>query len=793
MAPRAKTVLFFFAFAVVFASGQYVLDDSVGLGRKFDGIGGLSAGASSRLLSNYPQEQLGQILDYLFKPNFGAALQILKVEIGGDAQSTDGTESSHMHSRDEENYQTGYEWMLMVEAKKRNPNIKLYGLSWGFPAWVGNGSGSPYKFPNQTAEYVVKWVLGAKKYYNLDIDYVGIWNERSYDSTYIKVLRHLLDENGLQHTRIVAHDGGWDIAGDILKDPDLANAVDIIGAHYPGTTSSSDAAMTGKQLWASEDYSTYNDLTGGGCWARLLNQNYINGNMTSTITWNLIASYYSGLPFYRDGLMTAAHPWTGHYDVESPIWGSAHTTQFTQLGWSYLKHGYGVGHLEKGGSYVTLISPDKKDCTIVIETMSHDHSVCVRPRLPPYSVANQTANFELKGSLANIKILHMWRTHHDFTGNGTNYFEQTSDIEVARGKFTISLDVDSIWTLSTTTGQKKGNYSNVPNPAPFPVPYHDDFDSYAEYSEAANFADQSGVFEIYDTKSSHGKVMRQVVLERPITWCNDANQPISLLGDQSWQDVNVSVEGMVEKNTSVFVAARVHTGGCGIAGTDGFFLWLSSDGPFTITSDLAGKKVLSKGDGHGKAGQWFTLFIHVLKQTAIAMINGEIVYQTDSFTGSSSGWAAIGTSSFDYAQFDNFYVNSSALPCLSQPSAGQSVVMSARSTIKMWQMNADGTIQLVNTSFCLDVSGKTSAGGLNVVIEKCQSGSSTQTYLYEKARMLLKLKQSNNCLEIMNMDTSEGAEVELWPCNGANQQWLIPSGPGLINIQLDNTYLAVCH
>ena len=40
----------------------------------------------------------------------------------------------------------------------------------------------------------------------------------------------------------------------------------------------------------------------------------------------------------------------------------------------------------------------------------------------------------------------------------------------------------------------------------------------------------------------------------------------------------------------------------------------------------------------------------------------------------------------------------------------------------MWQMNADGTIQLVNTSFCLDVSGKTSAGGLNVVIEKCQSG-----------------------------------------------------------------------
>eukprot|EP01052_Picozoa_sp_SAG31_P021203 SAG31_NODE_1627_length_7705_cov_5.310939_8_plen_48_part_00 len=28
----------------------------------------------------------------------------------------------------------------MKEAKKRNPAIKLYALSWGAPGWVGNGS-----------------------------------------------------------------------------------------------------------------------------------------------------------------------------------------------------------------------------------------------------------------------------------------------------------------------------------------------------------------------------------------------------------------------------------------------------------------------------------------------------------------------------------------------------------------------------------------------------------------------------------------------------------------------------
>jgi galactosylceramidase len=64
-----------------------------------------------------------------------------------------------MHSEDDLDFERGYEWWLMVEAKKRNPDILLYGLSWAFPGWVGGGSTSPFAHPNLTATYVRVCVL----------------------------------------------------------------------------------------------------------------------------------------------------------------------------------------------------------------------------------------------------------------------------------------------------------------------------------------------------------------------------------------------------------------------------------------------------------------------------------------------------------------------------------------------------------------------------------------------------------------------------------------------------------
>src|SRR3954453_19875231 len=110
-------------------------------GRTFDGVGAISGGGgNSRLLIDYPEPQRGQILDYLFKPGYGAAMQILKVEVGGDTNSTSGSEPSHEHTRGDLNCNRGYEWWIMEQAKARNPAIKLAALPWGAPGWIGNGT-----------------------------------------------------------------------------------------------------------------------------------------------------------------------------------------------------------------------------------------------------------------------------------------------------------------------------------------------------------------------------------------------------------------------------------------------------------------------------------------------------------------------------------------------------------------------------------------------------------------------------------------------------------------------------
>uniref|UniRef100_A0A8C8CAQ8 Galactocerebrosidase n=1 Tax=Oncorhynchus tshawytscha TaxID=74940 RepID=A0A8C8CAQ8_ONCTS len=459
-------------------------------------------------------------------------------------------------------------------------------LPWAFPGWVGQGKNWPYDLPDITASYVVSWILGTKQYHDLDIDYVGIWNEKNFDSKYIKLRRHTLDKGGLEKVRIIASDNLWQpITYSVLVDGELAEALDVIGAHYPGTTSVMEARKTQKKLWSSEDYSTFNDEVGGGCWACILNQNYVNGLMTATISWNLVASYYEDLPFGRDGLMSAEEPWTVNYVVESPIWTTAHTTQFRQPGWTYLQT---VGHLANGGSYVTL-TDSKENLTVVIETMTHDHSVCVRPPLLPFNVTPQNVTFQLNGSFVSIVTV-------------------IACLLMIKRLLCLSKRVSFIGLDQGITGmavEEKGD------------------------------------------PGRHVFTLRQVVTQMPVTWAADAEQTISVIGDYTWQNLTVSCDVFMDtvKTGGVFIAARVDKGGGSVR-----------NGSHKVTNDLVGETVLVEGHSGTRAYGWHTLSLTVEGECATGLLNVYHLWKNTVVLGPKNGWAAIGTHSFELAQFDNFAV-----------------------------------------------------------------------------------------------------------------------------------------
>ena len=83
-------------------------------------------------------------------------------------QSTDGTEPSHSHFRGDLSCTRGYEIELLHAAKARNPDILIYGLSWGAPGYVNNGT----FFGPEMVDYQVQWVQCMKNE-GIAVDYLG--------------------------------------------------------------------------------------------------------------------------------------------------------------------------------------------------------------------------------------------------------------------------------------------------------------------------------------------------------------------------------------------------------------------------------------------------------------------------------------------------------------------------------------------------------------------------------------------------------------------------------------------
>jgi hypothetical protein len=626
-----------------------VFIDGNSKGRVFDGIGGVSAGASSRLLIDYPEPQRSQILDYLFKPGYGAALQHLKVEIGADVNSTDGSEPSHMRSPGDHNPARGYEWWLMCEAHKRNPSIVIEILPWGAPGWVGKDT----LYTAKMAEYVVDFINTAKNEYSIDIAYTGVWNEKEFNMSYVKELHRQLLANHLT-TRIICCDeypgegaGQWSIADDILKDPELAEAIQVIGVHYPlvdGKITTTDAARkTGKPLWSSEDQPNSGGgpivsrdwPIGGRILAHLFNQNYVQGSLTSTDIWSPVTSYYDNLAAPHSGLMYANTPWSGHYDVQSTVWVTAHTTQFAQPGWQYLDNA--SGYLPGKGSYVTLRSTDQRNWSMIVETIG--------ARSP------QSVSFKIKGALAATQV-HVWET------NSTHIFEHLANLEPVNGNFEYKFEPESLYTLTTTTGQGKG-IAEPPAAEAFSLPYSDDFETTPLEQTPKYLSDQDGAFEVRSCDGRPGHCLEQVISIKPIAW-GPLPDPFTLTGDAGSSDYTVSTDVRFLTSSPAVVMGRIDSADVFQDGNarwpSGYILRIKPEGNWDLFSAEFRKPVVTLATGSVKLDrhQWHHLELRFKGVEIEASLDGIVITSIVSLAHS-HGMFAIGTE-WDHIQFDNLRV-----------------------------------------------------------------------------------------------------------------------------------------
>jgi hypothetical protein len=755
--------------------------NGTGAGRTFDGVGAISGGGgNSRLLIDYPEPQRSQVLDYLFSPNYGAAMQILKVEIGGDTNSTSGAEPSHKHTATDLDCNRGYEWWLMEQAKVRNPNIKLAALSWGAPGWIGNGN----FWSTDMVNYLVAWLTCAKNSHGLTIDYLGGWNERGYNKGWYESLNTALDANGFANVKIVADDTSFTPADEVVSDPAFAAAVDVLGSHYvcgyrgsqSNCPSSTNAINSGKAIWASENGSDdYN--AGAVALARGINRDYIDGKMTAYINWPVVAALYPNLPYPSMGVAVAAQPWSGAYSIGKNAWVMAHTTQFTAPGWRYLDGASGyLGGNRVNGSYVTLRAPSANTWSTVIETMD--------------ATASQTFTATVAGGLSTGQV-HVWATRVGAT-NSSEYFVHSTDVTPSAGTFTVTLQPGYVYTLSTTTGQAKGTATS-PASAPLALPYSDGYDSYTLGREARLLSDQQGAFEVATCGGGRaGRCVRQMSPRAPITW-DTLSDPYALIGDTTWSNYKVSIDALLEQAGYVEVIGRAtwqHA--FGPAGLDAYYLRVSNTGAWSLLRNDVNNAVTTIRSGTAAApgtGTWHNLALTFSGSTITAQLDTTTLATVTDATWS-VGQVGFGTSQGETAQFDNLSVTAVAGPpppvsgaligiqsgrCLDVPNASQtngvqvSIWDCNGGANQNWAQASDGSLHVYGTK-CLEVGGHQTTAGSPVSIWDCNGGANQKWTV--NANGTIAGVESGLCLDVTGQQTANGTLVEIWTCNGGdNQRW----------------------
>ena len=98
----------------------------------------------------------------------------------------------------------------MHEARKRNPDIRIYALEWSVPGWVGGANASIHDaaadYSAANRKYTLNWLRGARDRWNItSVDFLGFWNEPGALAPvdYVMAMRADLDAGGFERTKLV--------------------------------------------------------------------------------------------------------------------------------------------------------------------------------------------------------------------------------------------------------------------------------------------------------------------------------------------------------------------------------------------------------------------------------------------------------------------------------------------------------------------------------------------------------------------------------------------------------------
>ena len=657
--------------------------------RVYDGVGAiLGGGGNARYLMDYPEPERTQILDSLFKPGYGASLQLLKLEIGGGGNSSDGAEPSIEPVRGEIDCNAGYEFAIAKQAAAVNPYLKLYGLQWSAPGWVGDGTDNA--FTSDDIQYLLDW-LGCATQDGLTVSYLGGWNESDNGSNaaWYASLRSALNAHGYSSVQIVAGDSGWVYA----TNPANPN-ISILGAHdicgYPTgvagaqtTCSAPSAAMaSGQPLWASE-LGAMDAGAQTGCTIpcapamdRATVRGYIDARLTGYLEWPAIDAMPPGLPYENRGLVTADQPWSGNYSVNAMTWAIAQFTQFVwpqwsgnPAGWKYVDSASGFLQGNRAdGSYDTLVRNGGSGWSTIIETTS--------------ASAAQQASFTVTGGASGLsgETVHVWASNFNFaTDSPSTWFVQQPDITPSNGKFTLTLQPGWVYSMTTATGQGAAPAPTTPAAKNFPLPYSDSLatsgQAGANDDEPQYLAAEDGSFELQPCQVPDGAnttCTGQTTVGTPVLWHNGTGAsvhfPYAIIGDDSMNDYTVSVDALLtQASTSAGLVGRFsgHWAGSPTIGLfDGYIFDVSTTGAWQLIKNDAtasDKAILASGTLASAPGTdtWHRLSLSMSGSTITASVDDQQVTSvTDSsWTSGPAGIEAGATAgTYPQAQYSNLSI-----------------------------------------------------------------------------------------------------------------------------------------